>query len=430
MAACAATKDTGCRINAPRLLQRLHALRQVGCNAAGGIDRQLGSPADSEARKWLLDCWQKELGLQVEVDAIANLWGIRPGQHLQKAIVLGSHHDTVPNGGWLDGALGVLMATEIFQTLQENGVKLRHPLGIVSFTGEEPNSFGVSTLGTKVLSRRLGRAALGALRDCKTGESLVCAVERLGGNPAAIPEGTEPLLGPQEIAAFMECHIEQGRRLFDAGEAVAAVTCITGIYREIISIQRDANHAGTTLPIHRRDALAGAAEVVLAVEHIMQEPAMEGLTATVGHLEVQPNASNIIPGEVLLTLDLRTAQPAKRQLALEKLTAAIDGIQNRRGIRIDRRLDLDQPEMPLDEDLITALEDSMAANGHPCRRLVSMAGHDAANMARLTKSAMLFVQSIDGRSHCPQEDTNGLEIAQAAQVLLDAVLLLDRRLSL
>ena len=157
---------------------------------------------------------------------------------------------------------------------------------------------------------------------------------------------------------------------------------------------------------------------------------MEGLTATVGHLEVQPNASNIIPGEVLLTLDLRTAQPAKRQLALEKLTAAIDGIQNRRGIRIDRRLDLDQPEMPLDEDLITALEDSMAANGHPCRRLVSMAGHDAANMARLTKSAMLFVQSIDGRSHCPQEDTNGLEIAQAAQVLLDAVLLLDRRLSL
>ena len=427
MADNAAAKKTSYRINASRLLDRLTALRQLGRNAAGGIDRQLGSPADSEARKWLLDCWQKELGLQVECDAIANLWGSLPDQPLQKAIVLGSHHDTVPSGGWLDGALGVLMATEIFQTLRENGVKLRHPLGIVSFTGEEPNSFGVSTLGTKVLSRRLERAALEKLKDSRTGESLATAVTRLGGNIAAIPE---PPLGSKDIAAFLECHIEQGRRLFDAGEAVAAVTCITGIYREIITVRGDANHAGTTLPAHRRDALAGAAEVVLAVEHIMRQPEMEGLTATVGHLEVQPNASNIIPGQVLLTLDLRTAQPAKRQLALERFTAAIDGIQDRRGIRIDRRLDLDQPEMPLDETLITALEDSMAANGHPRRRLVSMAGHDAANMARLTKSAMLFVQSIDGRSHCPQEDTNGVEIAQAAQVLLDAVLLLDRRLSL
>ena len=430
MAEDAATKRTEYKIDAPRLLERLTKLRQIGRNAAGGIDRQLGSPADSKAREWLQHCWQQELGLQVRIDAIANLWGTVPGRPLQKAIVLGSHHDTVPSGGWLDGALGVLMATEIMQTLKENGAVLRHPLGIVSFTGEEPNSFGVSTLGTKVLSGRLRRPELARLQDCRTGEKLAAAIERLGGNIAAIPDTAEPLLGPAEVAAFLECHIEQGRRLFDADEAVAAVTCITGIYREIITVRGDANHAGTTLPIHRRDALAGAAEVVLAVEHIMRQPAMDGLTATVGHIEVQPNASNIIPGKVVLTLDMRTAVPALRHLALEQLAAALGGIAARRSITIERRLDLDQPEMPLDETLRTAMEDAMEADGHPRRELVSMAGHDAANMARLTKSAMLFVQSIDGRSHCPQEDTHAAEIAQAAQVLLDTVLLLDRRLSL
>jgi beta-ureidopropionase / N-carbamoyl-L-amino-acid hydrolase len=414
-------------INSARLMCRLKELAKIGRNKNGGIDRQLATPADIAARKWLIGCWQKDLGLEVKIDPIANLWGKVPNAgNCKKPIVLGSHHDTVPNGGMFDGALGVLMATEVKQTLQENDVELLHPLEVVSFTGEEPNSFSVSTLGTKVLSGRLQIDDLVKIKDRYTGESLQDAISRLGGDIMQVPAAR---LDSDSIAGFLECHIEQGRHLFDQQESVAAVTCITGIYREIITITGEANHAGTTCLRNRRDALAAASEVCLAVEDIMRCSGMEDIAATIGRIAVQPNTSNIIPGTAVLTLDLRTADSGKRRQALEKLQEGIQKIAARRHIYIERCLNLDQAEMPMDSSIIEAISDAAAANGEKRRLLVSMAGHDAANMARITKAGMLFVQSVDGYSHCPQEYTNEAEIAKAAQVMLDAVLLLDRRLA-
>jgi len=413
------------KIKCSRLMQRLQELGKIGRNDAGGIDRQLASPADVIARKWLINCWQEKLGLTVKVDPIANIWGSLPMHNKRKPIVLGSHHDTVPNGGMFDGALGVILATEVMQTLQENRVELRHPLKLVSFTGEEPNSFSVSTLGTKVLSGRLGPTELAVIRDRNTGESLQSAIARLGGN---LTDVSKARLQPDCLAAFLECHIEQGRHLFDQQEAVAAVTCITGIYREIITISGESNHAGTTRLGDRRDALTAAAEVCLAVEDIMRSPELEEVSATVGRIVVKPNASNIIPGEAILTLDLRTAEVQKKGQALAQLDKAVAEIARRRQIRIERSMNLDQAEMPMDPIIIEALSDAAEANGEKKRNLVSMAGHDAANMARITRAGMIFVQSVDGYSHCPQEYTNEAEIAKAAQVMLNAVLLLDRRL--
>jgi len=415
------------KINSARLMTRLQDLAKIGQNTAGGIDRQLASTADAEARKWLIDCWQNELGLLVKIDPIANLWAENPKSNTSnKPIVLGSHHDTVPNGGMFDGALGVLMATEVMQTLLENQVPLHHPLKLVSFTGEEPNSFAVSTLGTKVLSGRLQTDDLLQIKDRNTGESLQSAISRLGGD---ILQADAARLPPDSIAGFLECHIEQGRRLFDRQDAVAAVTCITGIYREIITIIGEANHAGTTQLENRKDALNAAAEVCLAVEDIMRERAFEDVAATIGRIFVEPNASNIIPGTTVLTLDLRTADPQKRQQALKKLGGSLQEIAARRKIRIDRKVNLDQPEMPMDPLVIDSLREAAVASGENSRLLVSMAGHDAANMARLTKAGMLFVQSVDGYSHCPQEHTHETEIITAANVMLDAILLLDRRLA-
>ena len=215
MEAAIARAEKRYQVNAARLMRRLEALARIGANAQGGIDRQLGSDADFQARRWLAACWQEALGLMVRADAIANLWGTVPGAEAAgKPIFLGSHHDTVPNGGRFDGALGVLMATEVLQTLRENDVPLRHPIGVVSFTGEEPNSFSVSTLGTKVLSGRLGREELDRLKDCNNGERLETAIERLGGNMAQVDKAR---LMKGLLAAFMECHIEQGRRLYDRG---------------------------------------------------------------------------------------------------------------------------------------------------------------------------------------------------------------------
>ncbi len=413
------------QVNPERLQGNLKALAAIGRNAAGGIDRQLGSPADSEARVFLRRLWE-DMGLLVRTDAIANLWGESPDAPEGKPIVLGSHHDTVPNGGAYDGALGVLMATEVKAALLESGTRLRHPVTLLSLTGEEPNDFSVSTLGSKVLCGRLLEKDLEALKNRVTGESLEEAIRRLGGDIHRVAEHAR--LPKDQLAAFLECHIEQGRRLYDAGEKIAAVNCITGIYREIIRVRGEANHAGTTQRKDRRDALAAAADVVLAAEELMRLSPAGALAATVGRVKVMPNASNIVPGLVTLTLDLRTADPLLRARALEQFSAAIRKIEAVRGVCIEREQSLDQPEMKMAPVVIRALEDAAEMCGLPRRELVSMAGHDAANMARLTQAGMLFVATVRGYSHCPQEEAPEEAVAAAAQAMLDAVLLLDRRL--
>ena len=415
------------RIKKERLLRWLEELSHIGRNeGTGGIDRQLGSPADSEARAWLTRLWQEDLGLSVHTDAIANLWGHSPEEpEGEKPIVIGSHHDSVPNGGAYDGALGVLVATEVKKTIEEHQLRLRHPLVLLSFTGEEPSDFSVSTLGSKVLCGRLVTEDLRKLRNPVTEETLSSAIRRLGGD---VERAAEARLQKGSMAAFMECHIEQGRRLYDAGEAVAAVSCITGIYREIITVEGEANHAGTTCYLHRCDALAAASDVVLAVENIMKNPKLDGVSATVGRLDVQPGAMSIVPGRAELSLDLRTADPVLREKALSYLGTALKEIEMRRSVKIRREVNLNQQEMPMDPEVIQALKDGAAAIGERPQELVSMAGHDAANMARLTRAGMLFVQSIEGYSHCPQEATGPEEIGKAAQNFLEAVLLLDRRL--
>ncbi|MCR5757466.1 MAG: hydantoinase/carbamoylase family amidase [Selenomonas sp.] len=413
------------KINRARLLSRLDALGEIGRNSAGGIDRQLGSEADEKGRLWLRKCWQEELGLQVIADGIANLWGMQPSPSSSKPILLGSHHDTVPNGGKYDGALGVLMATEILQTLQEQQVKLQHPLQLISFTGEEPNDFSVSTLGSKVLCGRLDAEQVSRMRHRRTGETLPQALARLGGN---IQEVDAARLAPNRIAAFLECHIEQGRILDEKRQAIAPVSCITGIYREIITVCGESNHAGTTHYKDRQDALAAAAEIILAAETIMTKFDPAEIAATVGRLKVVPNASNIVPGKVMLSLDLRTANPRLRQQALAFWQEELANIQSRRSIKIQRELNLDQQEMPMDAEVIQALQDAAESTVQGTEPLVSMAGHDAANMARLTKSGMLFVRTTEGYSHCPRETAPDDAIEIAANTLLQAVLLLDRRL--
>lgn len=414
------------QINPERLQENLTALAAIGRNTAGGIDRQLGSLADSEARAFLTKLWA-DMGLLVRTDAIANLWGESSDAPEEKPIVIGSHHDTVPNGGAYDGALGVLLATEVKAALLESGIRLRHPVTLLSLTGEEPNDFSVSTLGSKVLCGRLLEKDLEVLKNRVTGESLEKAIRRLGGDIHRVAEHAR--LPKDQLAAFLECHIEQGRRLYDAGEKIAAVTCITGIYREIIRVRGEANHAGTTQGRDRRDALAAAADVVLAAEELMRLSPTGDLAATVGRVKVMPNASNIVPGLVTLTLDLRTADPVLRAEALKQFGAAIHRIEKGRGVRIERDQNLDQPEMKMAPVVIRAFEDAAEALGEPRRELVSMAGHDAANMARITQAGMLFVSTVDGYSHCPQEAAPEEAIAVAAQAMLEAVLLLDGRLT-
>lgn len=435
------------KINKERLERNLYELGKIGRNEHGGIDRALGSKEDLLAREWLRAYWEDKMGLKVRHDAIANMWVLydsklqenttgKPSGNTNEntkegssgeyqplpPIVIGSHHDAVPDGGMYDGALGVLGATEIVETLMEAGVKLNHPIEIVSFTGEEPNPYNVSTLGSKVLSGRLVREDLEKLTSYIDGSPLSECISAAGGD---IEKAEEALIKPGEIDSFIELHIEQGRRLFDRGLTSASVNCITGIYRENITVHGEANHAGTTVMDNRHDAFLAAGEFALGYEKIIKEEHRDDVVGTIGYVKVLPNAASIIPGSVELILELRCCSEEIRQRVKARVGVLTKEIDEKRGVTIERKLNLDQKEMPMDLEVIAAIDQGIAIMGQEPVTLVSMAGHDAANMARVTRSAMIFVQSINGKSHCPEEATDIDRIEETVNAMLQAVLILD-----
>jgi N-carbamoyl-L-amino-acid hydrolase len=413
------------KINKERLEKNLVELSHIGKNENGGIDRALSSEADREARKWLINYWENNMKQQVRIDAIANMWVRKEGSKNFPPLVIGSHHDAVPNGGMYDGALGVLAATEILQTLLENNAETRHPIEVVSFTGEEPNPFNVSTLGSKVLSGRLTKEDLSKLSSIEDGSSLKECIEKIGGN---IEKSDDILLKPNDIRVFIELHIEQGKRLFEKKQSSATVSCITGIYREMICIDGDSNHGGTTNMSDRQDALLSACELNLAFESILKEINNPEVVGTIGYLTVTPNAVSIIPGKVELVLEIRCCIPEIKEKVTSQLTKVVAEIEAKRKVKISREINLNQPAMYMDSDVMDAISRGIESTNEPKTEYVSMAGHDASNMQRVTKSGMIFVQSINGKSHCPGEFSTIDDIEKTVNAMLEAIMILDKEM--
>lgn len=409
-----------------RLEKNLKRLSQIGRNQKGGIDRVFGSSTDIEARNWISSLWEKELGSEVTTDAAANLWAHISGTKNLAPIVIGSHHDAVKNGGMYDGALGVMLATEVMQRIKEEGIKLRHPFSIVSFSAEEPNPFNVSTLGSKIVSGKLTKEQLSIIKDESTNVSLKSTLESLGGNLENLDQA---VIKYGDIGAFIECHIEQGRNLYDQGISLGAVTEITGIYREKIRILGEANHAGTTLMKYRHDAILTASEICIMLEKAIVDINRNDLVGTVGYISASPNSANIIAGEASLILEIRSTKPKIVKEVLNNLKPKFDEVMNRRKVQIVREIILNQLEVPMDETVRGALISAARAINEPIIELPSMAGHDAAHIAKVAKTGMLFVPSIKGKSHCPDEDTYIGDIEKAANALIQAVLILDKELN-
>jgi len=414
------------RVNRNRLETNLQALAVYGHNGPSkGITRPFGSQADKEARAWLSTLWSRHLELQVHTDPIANLWVTIEGKENLPAIVVGSHHDTVTNGGMYDGAMGVLLATEVLQTIQEHGIQLRHPLKAVSFSGEEPNSFNVSTLGSKVATGKLSTEDLFEKRDNKGTVLFRETLHELGGDVGLL---TNAIITNQEIGAFLECHIEQGKKLESKGLSLGVVTKIIGIYREKIIVIGEANHAGTTLMHHRYDALTAASELLLVAEKAIVACKSDEVVGTVGYLQVEPNSTNIIPGQVEFILEIRAVDSPYKERIIKEITKGFNEVAARRKVEVQREVILDQAPKPMNAELMQALEHGANQIGEQVARLISMAGHDAANVSDVTRSAMLFVSSVNGKSHCPDEFSRIEDIAKAGNALLEAVLYLDRKL--
>ncbi len=408
-------------IDAARLNRSLDELGRIG-DTPQGMMRLAYSPADVQGREYALTLLHRA-GLATRIDPAGNIIGRKPGADPNlPAIALGSHTDTVPNGGKYDGALGVMGAIEVVQTLADHSYALRHPVEVIIFTNEEGTRFHRWLLGSRAMAGLLEPEDYTAVDD--EGVSLAARLADIGGDLARIDQARRY---PGELAAYLELHIEQGPTLHQSGLPIGVVSGITGRAVLAVDVQGRANHAGTTPMPDRQDALAAAAHLVLETQRLATGAEICRV-ATVGHLQVRPNAVNVVPGAVSMGVEFRDADINALSAAETTLRRRAAEIADANRVSVDINVVESTPGVPLParmQDLVAAAAEQ---SGLAYQTLPSGAGHDAQAIAAITTSGMIFVPSVDGISHAPAEFTPPEDCARGAQALLNALLLADERL--
>jgi len=392
-------------INPDRLLADLHALRGFGA-CGSGVVRPAFSPADIEARLWLANR-MRAAGLTPHIDPVGNVFGLPPGD--ARCLLMGSHSDSQPEGGWLDGAYGVIAALEVSRASAEAGGL---PVAVVSFQDEE-GRFGIIN-GSAVWSGALSLAEADRLADTG-GQTLAQARALMAEHCAA------EFLSPDRFTGFIEAHIEQGPVLDSAGEAIGVVETIVGIRSEDFRFIGEQNHAGTTPMALRRDAFQALADFTGALNRNLADTVTPATVWTIGHVAVHPNASSIVPGQVDFTVQWRDGQTRRLDRMHEIIGATARQTAKNHGLDLERSGLLAAPPTPMDDTLAGQLRAAAEAivPGR-WRSMPSGALHDATNVARLMPTAMLFVPSIGGISHAFGEDTAEEHLVLGSQVLAQA----------
>ncbi|MGI9048715.1 MAG: allantoate amidohydrolase [Rubrobacteraceae bacterium] len=372
------------------------------------LTRPFGSPAMREVEK-VVAGWMRDAGMAVHRDAIGNLVGRYEGTG-EKTLILGSHLDTVRDAGRYDGQLGVLVALSSVQKLHDRGERLPFAVEVVAFADEEGLRFGTTYLGSSVYAGAFDGKRL-KLED-PDGVSLREAVRGSGGDPDALEDGGR---GDEDLLGYCEVHIEQGPGLEASDLPVGVVTAINGQSRIQVTFTGEAGHAGTVPIGRRKDALCAAAEFVLEAEKVcMEEP---GAVATVGEISVSPGASNVIPGEAHLSLDLRHPDDAARGRLRDHLEQRVGQIAVSRGCDHSWQVRQETPAVRMDRRLSRLLGEAVQRTRATAHELPSGAGHDAAQMAALTPVAMLFVRCKEGVSHNPAESVKEEDVGVAVEVI-------------
>ena len=396
-------------VDVARLSARTAELSAIG--GTGTAVTRLGLGADEQRARDLVGGWLAARGAAVRRDAAANLWARFGGEG--PAIVIGSHLDSVPSGGRFDGALGVLCAVEAVDALLDAGRVFRRPVEIVGWCDEEGARFGIGLFGSCATFGRLPEGA--ADRADRDGVTIAAALRALGesGDPVTARRA------PADIATYLELHIEQGPRLADRDTALGVVSDIVGILHARVTVHGRQDHAGATIMTARADALAAAAEMIVAVESIAG--GLADAVGTVGEIAVRPNAKNVVPGECVFSLDLRARSEETVEALGREVRAAIRRVGDARGVRSSIDVLSRVPAVPLDPALRDLLMRSGKAVGVAAPELFSGAGHDAEN-AQLAgvPTGMLFVRSTGG-SHNPSELATAADAALGAQALAFAI---------
>ena len=389
-------------------------MAEVGAQPDGSVCRRGFSPEDRQGRE-LLGSWLLEAGLTMRVDAAGNLIARREGLEPNlPALVTGSHLDTVPTGGRYDGALGVIAGLEVLRCLQESSYPLRHPLELVVFADEESTMVGCKGM-TGVAS------ADPAAYATSNGESIERNLAHLGGDWAHLPGACRP---EHAIAAFVELHVEQGGVLEQRQHDIGVVEGVVGQRRFTIRVHGQANHAGTTPMNDRQDALVAASQVVLAVQQLATQHPGDPV-ATVGKLEVWPNAANVVPGEVVLSVDLRDLSGEVLSSLERELRQRLSEIQALSGCRLMIEPQFEVKPTPASPAVMHTIGQCAAELGYSASPLPSRASHDAQEMGRRWPMGMIFVPSHRGLSHSAAEYTSLEQCLAGTSVLLASLLKLD-----
>lgn len=410
--------------NPSRLADDLRRVGEIGALAGGGVTRPGFSALERQAHD-LVGGWLRELGLTVRVDQIGNTIAERPGLRPGPFIGLGSHLDSVPQGGRFDGIVGVVGAVELVRLLDEAGQTTQYPLRIVLFAGEEGARFGEPCIGSKAIVGAWDNHDLSRVRDAD-GVTLPAALESLGFDPGRVAEARWTA---GEVAGFLELHIEQGRVLESEGIQLGLVDVVSGSTRLRLEVHGRADHSGGTPMSLRADAMNAAAEIALTVESLATDSRHRGTRATIGRFELYPNSITTVAGRVTMIVDVRDVDSDRQREAANEIVQRAHWICERRGVRLAAEVIADTSPAVLSMWLRELTSNACADLGLNYRVLSSGAGHDAAILARLVPAAMLFVPSRDGLSHVPDEWSSAADVARAVDVLYETVLRLDRFLA-
>jgi N-carbamoyl-L-amino-acid hydrolase len=404
-----------------RLWATLQKLAEFGKNPDGGVSRVGFTEADLAGRAYVMDL-MREAGLEVRVDPAGNIFGKRPGTANLPVLLFGSHIDSVPHGGNFDGDVGSLGALEVIRALNDRKVQTRHPLEVVVWTNEEGGRFYAGLFGSSAAAGVMD-ADVGQRKD-EAGEKLGDWLARMGGDASRIQQAR---ITPGNVAGYAELHIEQGAVLDEAKIPIGVVQGIVAISSRECTASGFANHAGTTPMNRRRDALAAAAKAALAVrEEVRSEPGRQ--VGTVGRMKIEPGATNVIPGRVKFSVELRDLDAGKINRIGARVLERFEAIGKEENVQITcTPPDVEEPALtsPIFREVIQA---ASREAGLQTMELPSGAGHDAQNVARFAPVGMIFVPSRGGISHSPTEYSSPEQVANGAEVLYRTILRLDSQL--
>lgn len=406
------------KINKDRIAENLENLAQFGKDKTGGWTRFSYTPEYKNAQTFIKELME-DAGMKVKEDAVGNLIGRLEGSDSTAPIIAaGSHIDTVQNGGKFDGNFGVIGAIEVVKTITENNVAHTHPIEVISFIEEEGSRTTAGLFGSRIMAGELNKDFVYKTKTHE-GRTIAEIMEEAGYYPKKVEEAR---VKPQDYRAYFEMHIEQGSVLENEDLTAGIVMGIAAPLWLKVTLYGRSDHAGAT-PMHmRKDALCAASEIILDAERIANEVA-ETTVATCGKIDVKPGGVNIVPGEVEFFFDIRDIYEESRGQAAKQIEKSIEKICSKRDIKykVEQVAKIDPVILP--DEMIKILEDAANDAGVSYKQMISGAGHDAQIFAKIVENVgMIFCPSIDGLSHCPEENTDINDLADCTQILLNAML--------